>query len=174
MEKLFDVMELNTMRCTVILLHFSTKRPAFKMATRKCKACEKKRTPGERFHRFPVSSPERCRKWIINAKLPDFLPTENDILCADHFDAKAYKYPGAERLNENAVPTIFVHTRNIGRKLPMKRSLPVVVNNDDDEKPAKLIRVDSSPTKDELKAVIIKQDTELTSSFYLMGCRRND
>ena len=149
------------MHCSIILLHCSTKRPAFKMATRRCKACGKKRTPGERFHRFPVSNPELCRKWIINAKLPDFLPTENDILCADHFDANAYKYPGAQRLDDNAVPTIFVHTQTIERKLPMKRPLPVVVNNDDDEKPAKLIHVDSSPTKDELKVVIIKQDTEL-------------
>ena len=131
------------------------------MATRRCRACGKKRTPGERFHRFPVHNPELCRKWIINAKLLDFLPTENDILCADHFDATAYKYPGAQRLDDNAVPTIFVHTQTIERKPPMKRPLPVVVNNDDDEKPAKLIHVDSSSTKDDLKVVIIKQDAKL-------------
>ena len=79
------------------------------MGDRKCKFCGKQRASGELFHKFPVHNPDLVRKWIINAKLPaEFVPTINDILCADHFAKSSYRPGCSKRLWDDAVPTLFV------------------------------------------------------------------
>ena len=79
------------------------------MGDRKCKFCGKQRASGELFHKFPVHNPDLVRKWIINAKLPaEFVPTINDILCADHFARSSYRTGSSKRLWDDAVPTLFV------------------------------------------------------------------
>ena len=132
------------------------------MKDRTCRSCGKKRTPGARFHRFPVNRPEVYRRWIINAKLPDFIPTVNDILCSDHFDKAAYIYSDGHRLHEDAVPTIFAHNKAVERKIPMKRS-PPTIDTDEEEKPPKIKRINASPTKEELKAMLLRKDQELNT-----------
>ena len=137
------------------------------MGDRKCKFCGKQRASGELFHKFPVNNPDLVRKWIINAKLPaEFVPTINDILCADHFAKSSYRSGSSKRLWDDAVPTLFVfpesspyYQKITERKPPTKRPPPMAVI--EVEKPSKIVKVDSSPTKDDLLKIIATKEKQL-------------
>ena len=75
-----------------------------------------------KFHRFPLSDPERTKQWLVkiaNADMPpgmDHSRLEGKRICSEHFTADDYKRdlqaellrgPPKRHLNDSAIPSIF-------------------------------------------------------------------
>ncbi|KAF2904391.1 hypothetical protein ILUMI_01781 [Ignelater luminosus] len=63
------------------------------------------------FFHYPVKDPERCLKWITNAKKPNFqnLPEDqlrNKVVCQLHFENQYFTNANRKRLVHDAVPTL--------------------------------------------------------------------
>ena len=89
-----------------------------------------KKNPELSFFYFP-KKPANCKKWIINTRrldLQNVSPTyanKNLRLCANHFeDSQFFSILKRNRLERDAVPTLFSGITNEPPKIKMKRSLP--------------------------------------------------
>ncbi|KAF5284840.1 hypothetical protein FQR65_LT13392 [Abscondita terminalis] len=65
------------------------------------------------FFHYPVKDPERCLKWITNARKPNFfkLPEDqlrNKVICQNHFEPNYFTNANRKRLIRSAVPTLDV------------------------------------------------------------------
>ena len=83
------------------------------------------------FHKFPLSNPELCKRWVIATKRKNFLPTKYSFICSEHFLSTDYANSDCHKphLKEEAVPSIFNFPENLhhrpkkARKMPSNRSI---------------------------------------------------
>ncbi|KAF5897746.1 ARL14 effector protein, partial [Clarias magur] len=78
-----------------------------------------------RFYRFPISKPQLAEQWVRSLGRKNFVPTTNSCLCSEHFLPDCFRdYNGKQFLREDAVPTIFAHTREgaDGTKIELRKN----------------------------------------------------
>lgn len=57
--------------------------------------------------RFPLENKSLVKKWLDNISLPNWQPSENDVLCSEHFESyHIIKVNNGYRLDDGAIPTI--------------------------------------------------------------------
>ncbi|KAI5615703.1 THAP domain-containing protein 1 [Silurus asotus] len=72
------------------------------------------------FHKFPLTRPDLCGKWMAAMKRCNFKPTKYSNICSQHFTKDCFKQECNNRvLKENAVPSLFNNN-----KLQMKSETP--------------------------------------------------
>ncbi|XP_006013740.1 THAP domain-containing protein 1 [Latimeria chalumnae] len=80
------------------------------------------------FHRFPLSRPELCQKWVNAVRRENFKPTKYSFICSEHFTQESFRRECNNKLlKENAVPTIFCFTkvsRKKGKLLEPQEQVP--------------------------------------------------
>lgn len=93
------------------------------------------KTNGVCYHRFPSESALR-KKWLCAVRRVVWSPDKNACVCSDHFTPDCYrdsvylmeafglaKANHGRRLKEDAVPTLFVHTKRSHPPLPRWRAV---------------------------------------------------
>lgn len=43
------------------------------------------------FHKFPLKNPALLKSWLISMKRQGFTPTENHVICSDHFTEDCFE-----------------------------------------------------------------------------------
>ncbi|CAJ1071070.1 THAP domain-containing protein 1 [Xyrichtys novacula] len=60
------------------------------------------------FHKFPMTRPHVCVKWVAAMNRDNFKPTKYSSICSEHFTKDCFKMECNNRvLKDNAVPSIF-------------------------------------------------------------------
>ncbi|CAK6979695.1 THAP domain-containing protein 5-like isoform X1 [Scomber scombrus] len=61
------------------------------------------------FFRFPLSDEIRVKKWVMNVRRRNWMPSRSSRLCCAHFEENQFflDIKGKRRLKDTAVPTIF-------------------------------------------------------------------
>lgn len=77
---------------------------------RKCESSTAS-SPGLHYFHFPVRDPQRCNKWIENARKPAFRVLSKDklrnkVICSLHFEERCFTNERHDRLIHSAVPTL--------------------------------------------------------------------
>ncbi|KDR14540.1 zinc finger protein 43-like isoform X4 [Zootermopsis nevadensis] len=104
------------------------------------------------FHRFPLSKPNLCKKWVHAICQPDFQPLPHHLLCSDHFEESCFLpgYVNRRQLKKNAIPTLFF--------CPEKKSQQCSLNPEEEE----LVFVSSMRKKN---MVLSQWDEEVAGSL---------
>ncbi|XP_026098670.1 uncharacterized protein LOC113069810 isoform X3 [Carassius auratus] len=64
------------------------------------------------FHKFPLTRPDICGKWLAAIKRRNFKPTKYSNICSQHFTRDCFKRECNNRvLKDNAVPSLFTSSR---------------------------------------------------------------
>ena len=58
--------------------------------------------------RFPLKDVALMRKWLIQIRMEDFVPSTKSIICSNHFEKSCFYRRGRILLKTDAVPTIFL------------------------------------------------------------------
>lgn len=62
---------------------------------------------GISFHSFPLHDPDRLKKWLINLRRKDFVPSAYSFVCSEHFRKNDFfhqMFTKTRLLKKNAVP----------------------------------------------------------------------
>lgn len=66
------------------------------------------------FHKFPLTRPDVCSKWVAAMRRNNFKPTKYSNICSQHFTKDCFKRECNNRvLKDNAVPSLFTFNLNI-------------------------------------------------------------
>lgn len=58
--------------------------------------------------RFPHSNPDLLKRWVLNIRRENFVPTKKSVVCSDHFEEEWFDRTGQTvRLRSGALPTKF-------------------------------------------------------------------
>ncbi|XP_042339172.1 uncharacterized protein LOC121940465, partial [Plectropomus leopardus] len=73
---------------------------------------------------FPLSDPDRLKKWLANVRRKNWYPTTSSRLCSNHFEEHHFYLDskGKRRLKNFAVPNIFTFPPHLMRKKQLTRA----------------------------------------------------
>ncbi|KAE9521578.1 hypothetical protein AGLY_018042 [Aphis glycines] len=126
------------------------------------------------FHKFPLNNPELLKKWSIEVKRKNFIPTMYSTLCSEHFKFDDNQIrPGAtvKLLKTDAFPSIFkAFPSHLKKTIPVKRlKLDRIMTNDVD------VKVEQQSTSSEQSTKLLVEnetvsDVSVPSSSKLLNC----
>lgn len=70
-------------------------------------------------HRFPLSNPKLCKKWVHAICQPGFKPSAHHLLCSDHFEKNCFLpgYVNRRQLKKNAKPALYDYVEKVSLRL---------------------------------------------------------
>ncbi|XP_006013475.1 THAP domain-containing protein 1-like [Latimeria chalumnae] len=69
------------------------------------------------FHKFPLTRPDLCQKWVRAVRRDNFKLTKYSSICSEHFTQDCFRRECNNKLlKETAVPTIFCFTKTSCKK----------------------------------------------------------
>jgi len=135
--------------------------------------CTNRRIKGGsiQFHKFPLNNPELLKKWLIEIRRKNFMPTKYSSICSEHFKLEDYQIrplATVKLLKTDAFPSIFkAFPSHLQKTIPVKRrKLDRIMTNDVDVK----VEKQSTSSEQGTELLVENETVSVPSSSKLLNC----